>query len=228
TEHDVVSIRSKCVVNSLDAVARKIIQIQENSSLTINPDKMLVVYEDIVNTDPDRLIVKSSSSVYDTLANASLIFHNDASQPVWGTVEMLTISSWDLSQPVNQKYSWQFFGIPVDEIAANPSFNGAYVRELDEAGTTIYNHWVQLSNNSVLTALKCYELRYESPRVIQFKGKLVNRDFHSGQLVESQGDALYPGQHLFATPYTSAINIREIELGEEMDQTGFLYNTGTF
>lgn len=228
TELDVVSVRSNSVVNTVDAVAKKIIEIKENVSLTINADKMLVVSETINNTVPERLIIKSSASAEDTLANGTLIYHNDVSNPVWATVEMFTISSWDLTRPVNQKYSWQFFGIPIEPIQANPTFSGAYVRELDEAGTSIQTHWVQLTNNSELIPFKGYELCYETPRVISFKGKLVNRDFHSGQLVKSQGEAIFPGQHLFANPYTAAIDIRDIEMGEEMDQTVFLYNTGSF
>lgn len=46
-------------------------------------------------------------------------------------------------------------------------------------------------------------------------------------MVKSTG-VLYPGQHLLANPYTAAIDVRQITFGSDMEQTVYMYNTGTF
>ena len=40
--------------------------------------------------------------------------------------------------------------------------------------------------------------------------------------------ALYPDQHVFANPYTAAIDIRQLTFGTGTQATVYLYNTGTF
>jgi hypothetical protein len=97
-----------------------------------------------------------------------------------------------------------------------------------ETGTTISNHWQLLNNNSVLQPFICYELCQVAPKMYQFKGQLINKNFNSGKLAVTSATALYPGQHLFANPYTAAIDIRQIEFGTSMDAVVYLYNTGKF
>jgi hypothetical protein len=40
--------------------------------------------------------------------------------------------------------------------------------------------------------------------------------------------ALYPGQHVYANPYTAAIDIRQLTFGLDAEATVYLYNTGTY
>jgi hypothetical protein len=48
-------------------------------------------------------------------------------------VEIYFITSWNLVNPGGSTYKWQFFGIPVRTMTtASPTFDGAYVRELNE------------------------------------------------------------------------------------------------
>jgi len=160
-------------------------------------------------------------------ANGSLIFNNAQNFPVYATVQMYSMATWDLTQTVGSKYNWQYFGIPLTAIQATPTFNGAYVRAYFESGTTMANHWQELENTSVLQPFVGYELCQQYPKTYTMAGQLVNSDFHSGTLAVTSG-AIYPGQHLLANPYTAAINIRNIDFGPDMDATVYLYNTGTF
>ena len=223
TVDDIVTIRTATQVTTTNAVCKKILVIESDASLTVNAGSQLVVSETITNTDANRLIVKSSSSE----PNGSLFFQNTSANPVYATVEMFSKSNYDLSRPANNRYNWQFFGIPVEAIPANPTFYGAYVRIRMENGTDNTKHWVSLTNSSQVTPFLGYQICYATPRKVWFSGKLVNRDYNSGQLAKTTG-ALYPGQHLLANPYTAAIDIKKIEFGSDMEKTVYLYNTGSF
>ncbi|HLP06011.1 MAG TPA: T9SS type A sorting domain-containing protein [Paludibacter sp.] len=193
--------------------------------LLIPAGKGLVV-NNTITTDgnPDRIYIYSSST---GTANGSLIFHNPENYPVSATVEMYSKAHWDLNQPVNHKYSWQYFGIPVKSIKTNPVFYGSYVRKWYESGDSITNHWKQLQNDSVLHPFLGYEICQAAPKTIVFKGELVNQDFSSGQMAITS-TALFPGQHIFANPYTGAIDIRQLGFGSGTEASVYLYNTGTY
>ncbi len=192
--------------------------------LFIPAGKGLIVNNTITtDSDVNRIYIQSS----DSIANGSLIFHNADSIPVFATVEMYSKAFWNLSFASGNQYKWQFFGIPLRSVVANPTFYGSYVRRLDETGTTSSNHWIQLGNASVLTSFLGYELVQQFPSTIVFQGKLENGDFNSGQLVITP-NAVYPGQYLFANPYTAAIDIRQLNFGTQTEATVYLYNTGSF
>ncbi len=192
--------------------------------LIIPANLTLIVNNSIQSgTNPDKVLVMAST----TLANGSIIFRNTQSLPVYGTVQMYSIASWNKLNPINQKYNWQFFGIPLESSPTLPTFYGAYVRELIESDNDTTTHWRSLTNESVLQPFIGYELCQESPKFYTFKGKLVNSNYNSGQFVKTVG-ALYPGQHLFANPYTAAMDIRQIEFGSGVEATAYLYATGTF
>lgn len=223
TVNDIVTIRTATQVAITNAVCKKILAIESGASLTVNAGSQLIVSETINNTDVNRLIVRASSSE----PNGSLIFQNTSANPVSATVEMFSKSNYDLTRPANDRYNWQFFGIPVEAIPANPTFYGAYVRIRMENGTDNTKHWVSLTNSSQVTPFLGYQICYATPRKVWFSGELVNRDYNSGQLPRTTG-ALYPGQHLLANPYTAAIDIQKIEFGSDMEKTVYLYNTGSF
>lgn len=175
------------------------------------------------NNNVNTIYVESSS----TLPTGTLIFNNAQNYPVYATVDMYSPASWDLSRPVNQKYNWQYFGIPLRSVVAVPTLTSSYVRRYLETGTTISNHWQQLSDESVLYPFYTYELCQKAPKTYTFKGQLVNSNFASGQLAKTIG-AIYPGQHLFANPYTAGMDIRQIQFGSDMEASVYMYHTGTF
>lgn len=161
------------------------------------------------------------------LPNGSLIFPNATG--VNGTVEMYSKSTINTSGPTDYQYFWQYFGVPVTTVIAEPTLYGAYVRRANEAGdendATYY--WTELTNADPLNKFIGHEICQTAPTVYTFKGQLVNTDFDSG-LLALTSTAKYPGQHLFANSYTAAIDIKKIELGTDMEQSVFLYNTGSY
>ena len=205
--------------------------------LVLNPGTRLIIPIDatlnvkgkiINNAGTSGLVIKASST--GAVPNGTLIFHNDPihDPTVPATVEMYTKASF-----VNGSYRWQFFGIPLKSVQANPTFSGSYVREMHEdvIGTT--GHWVQLQNESVLTSFTGYEITQQENKVISFEGVLENADYGPLQLSYTS-DATYKGQHLIGNPYMAAINIRNTEIpanslvfGDGMDKTVYLYNTGS-
>jgi hypothetical protein len=198
--------------------------LKQGGSTTINSGKALVVLNNIDNqAGAAALTVKAS----ETLASGSLIFHNNENNPVQATVEFYSKASFDLEHDPGDRFHWQFFGIPFRTVTAGPTFNNAYIRKKIESGTTTANHWLELNSGSVLTSFTGYQICQENPKFYTITGTLENSSFNSGQLAKTPS-ALYPGQHLFANPYTASIDIRAIEFGSDIEETVYLYNTGTY
>jgi hypothetical protein len=195
----------------------------------IIPANMGLVVNNTIKTDGvvDRIYIKSST----TVANGSLLFiHPELNSSVNASVEMYSMASWSLTPAdsiAQTRYKWQYFGIPLDSIVAHPTFDGSYVRGWHESGTTISNHWISLSNDSVLRPFYGYEICQAAPTTYVFQGTLVNSNFSSGQLAFTSG-ALYPGENIFANPYTAAIDVRQLTFGTQMEYTVYLYNTGSY
>jgi len=212
-----------------DLMIEQLLTICAGCQLIIPVEKLIEVKGKIINNaGVSGLVIKSSPT--GTELNGSLIFHNTVNQDpeVPATVEMYTKASL-----VNGSYRWQFFGIPLKSIIANPTFSGSYVREMHENSTTVAGHWVQLQNESQMTSFTGYEITQEVPKTIRFEGVLENRNYNSAEL-SSTLEATYKGQHLIANPYTSAINIKNTEMiansltfGDGMEKTVYLYNTGS-
>ena len=172
------------------------------------------------NNNPNLVYIQSSSSG----PGGSLIFHNPVGSPVQATVEMYSLASWNLTNGINGKYKWQFFGIPVRSIAtASSAFDGAYVRELHENDVPV--HWLQLSNSSGLTSFHGYEITQQAGKTYIFQGALENSDYSATEPYTAV--ASYPGETLIGNSYTAAIDITKIIFGSQMLATVYLYNTGT-
>ena len=195
-----------------------------NKRLVIPANKSLTVNNTITTNGSDSLIYIASNS---TDPNGSLIFHNGSGAPVHATVEMYSKAFYDELGATNQKYHWQYFGIPISQVTASPTFDNSYVRSWDETGDAITNHWISLTNSSVLQPFMGYEITQKAATTIIFSGQLVNTDFNSGPLSVTP-TALFPGQHIYANPYTAAIDIRQLTFGAQTEATVYLYNTGTY
>ena len=176
-------------------------------SLVIPVKKILTVNSSITTSnDPNQIYIQSNSSG----ATGTLIFHNPPASPVMATVEMYSLATWNLINPVGSKYKWQFFGIPVRSlVTASPTFDGAYVRELHEDDSPA--HWDQLNNASGLTSFHGYEITQAAAKVYVIQGQLENSDYVA-TLPYTSGKS-YPGQSLIGNPYTAAINITKIVFG---------------
>lgn len=216
---------------------------KSTKALVIPPAKCLTVNGKITTNG-----VSSPGSIYiqaypdGTQQNGSLIFPNETNK-VYGTVEMYSkahsIAAPGIQYPAGTgpyyRFSWQYFGIPINTINADPTFYGSYVRKWDETGKTISTHWVQLGNSDQLSPFIGYEITQDVPvgKLIVFQGQLINTPYVSASLARSPGGvggALFPGQYVFANPYTAAIDIKKFisRLGLDTDGYVYLYSTGSY
>jgi hypothetical protein len=86
-----------------------------------------------------------------------------------------------------------------------------------------------LNTSSTLSPFVGYEICQSSPKIYSFSGNLISDDFSQTNLAYTSS-ALYPGQHIFANPYTAAIDIRMLDtaFGNNIEQAVYLYNSGSF
>jgi hypothetical protein len=175
---------------------------------------------------------------------AGLLVKSSAVQPTgtltWktgnpvGSVEMYSKASWDLSKPVNNKYKWQYMGIPVKSISYSSTFSNCYLREWDESVEVYENVWARRNDGSSLqkgygntiSNTKGYELVQQFPKIYTFSGILEHDNFV--RTLTYSPNAYFKGQHVFGNPYTAAIDIRTIDFGENTEQTVYQYNCGTY
>jgi len=198
--------------------------IEQGVVFTIYPGNELTVIGSITNNaGTSGLVIKASP--IDGISNGTLIFNNSQKDSVPATVEMYSKASWDKTQGSGSVYKWQYFGIPVRSVIANPTFAGSYVRKSYESGNTSATRWVQLQNDSMLTSFTGYEIVQEKPTIYTFTGILENQDF-TKKFSYTDG-ATYKGQHLIVNPYTAAINISELKFGSSMEASVYFYNTGS-
>ena len=229
-EYATVANYGTAAVNDLQLDADRTIGSLINATsqkLIIPAAKALTVNNTITISDSQNANLIQIKSGGSSTSEGTLIFHNASSSPVYGTVEMYSKAWIDPNGATNQKYYWQYFGLPFQSLQAEPSFYNAYVRRWDETGTTIQNHWVQLENSDILQSFLGYEICQPSVTTYSWQGILENRDFTSGELAYTSS-ALYPGQHIFGNSYTAAIDITQITFGSNMEATVYLYNTGSY
>jgi hypothetical protein len=195
---------------------------QTTKSLIIPTGKTLTVNNTITtDNNADRIYIQADDGVI----NGSLIFYSNST--VYGTMEMYSKAYIDAaSTAVNSKYKWQYFGIPVESVVAEPTFYGSYVRKWVETGQDSTTHWVSLTNQSVLEAFKGYEITQPSAKKLYFQGKLNNQDYTTPTLSYTS-TVDYPGQHVLANSYSAALNIARITFGSDVTPIVYLYNTGS-
>jgi hypothetical protein len=207
-----------------DAIAPKL-TISAASSLNIAGGALVGQFKNLGTVD--ALVVKANANQ----PNGSLTWKTGNPS---GTVEMYSKASWDLTKPVNNKYKWQFMGIPVKSTSFSTTFSNCYLREWDETVISYDDIWarkndgtsLQKAPGQVLTNNKGYELVQQFPKIYTFKGVLQHDDFV--QALSYSPTAYFKGQHIFGNPYTAAIDIRSIEFGENTEHSVYQYNCGTY
>jgi hypothetical protein len=202
-----------------------------SKQLIIPPAKCLTANGAIItNGNANKIYIQAWPD--GTQQNGSLIFHNDVSSPVYASVEMHSKATRDPSgvyDPVTNKtyyYSWQYFGIPLRSVVADPAFYGSYVRRNDEASTNTLGKWIPLANSDVLSSFTGYEITQDAPTTFVFQGALENGD--KSIVLPYTSTAYDPGQTILANPYTAAIDVRQLVFGANTEKTVYLYNTGSF
>lgn len=206
---------------SNDFVVDHLLTINSGKLLTIPTAKKLNVLGTITNNAGiSGLVIKSASNT----PNGTLIFHNTVDNPVYATVEMYSKAYYDINGPAGYKYKWQYFGIPLRSVSADPTFTGSYVRKYNESGVTYAASWISLNNTSSLTSLTGYEITQTSPKIIYFKGILENRDLN--RTLSYTLGSYFQGQHIITNPYAAAIDIKQLNFTNTIE-TISIYNTGS-
>jgi len=206
---------------SNDFVVDHLLTVNSGKFLTIPTAIKLNVLGTITNNaGASGLVIKSASNA----ANGTLIFHNTVDNPVLATVEMYSKAFYDSNGPVGSKYKWQYFGIPVRSLNADPTFYGSHLRQYNEPAPTSEGSWVTLNNSSILTSFNGYEMTQTSPKTIYFQGILENADMNYN--LTHNADSWYKGQHIISNPYTAALDISKLNF-TNMEAAIYLYNTGS-
>ena len=242
------------VVNIPTAVCNNL-SIADGASLTVNPGQLLTVGGTITGAGTaaaaGKIRVKAASD--GTTPNGSLIINCTANSTsgtpnsIFGTVEFYTkawkddnAATWTdniQGSPTNgvtfnTKYKWQFFGVPVKEVVANPSFYGSFLRKYrEDLNSTTTAKWEVLNNASVLKAFEGYEITQAAAKMIEIAGELqfCDKTLTLTRLAPVATDNIRfgLGQNIFGNSYTAAIKISEMTIPATVDQTVYLYNTGS-
>ncbi len=214
--------QNRTIGNLINATTKSLI-IPAGKSLKVNSSIQTGGFD-------DRIVIKTRTAATPTVASGSLIFQN--AYKVHATVEMYTKAYQGpvvtLSDGTKYSYNWQFFGIPLTQVVADPTFAGSYVRIYNESQQGARTKWTQLTNSSILYPFKGYEITQKDSTIIYFTGELVNNST-TIQLPYTTDPLVYEqGQHILSNPYTAAIDVRKLIFGNNTENTAYLYNTGSF
>lgn len=270
--HDYLYINNQLTINAdknFEIVADKYVQVrgltQNNGGaggLTIRSRTLNEPYPDGITLDDtqkadyvvqfDKLFEKGSSV---PRPNATFIYSNGhgsiSNTAVPATVEMHSPAKYDPDGPDGYKYSWQYFTVPVDNIAPFPTFEGSWIRRWDPSGTNrdaskgtpywLYVNWEYPDPEvDYLHAMRGYEITQREEKIIPIAGNLINQDM-SLKLDYYTYDSNLPGsedwddeqfamngQYVIGNPFTAAIDINKLEFGDNLQKTVYIYNTGSY
>lgn len=155
-------------------------------------------------------------------------------------------------QTFSTSYSWQFFGVPV-EIVGTTAANGFskhtttapnnsyWISEYSEsrnATDRFYDKWIPQGAGDALIAFSGYEITQNAPDKYSITGKLVFGDQSvavTRKAAEVTGSSSTDpnvrryglGQNIIGNSYTSAIDVQAITFDSDLEQTVYIYNTGS-
>ncbi|MGC3979521.1 MAG: tandem-95 repeat protein [Paludibacteraceae bacterium] len=239
---------------------------ESDKALVIPPGTGVVVtgstitgYSDVNN--PNRLVIEADGdATAGYTPNGSFIVSNvnPCSYTIYGTVQLYAKGykgseySWEDNidgSPTKGtifkgSYHWQFFGVPVESIKANPTFAGSFLRKYNEkknATDSYYNKWETLNNDSELTDFTGYSITQDAAKIIEIKGALTLCDktltltHQAPEVAGSGGSNEYNkryglGQNVFGNSFTAALPVNNIEfpIDGSVEKTVYLYNTASF
>ncbi len=215
----------KVTTNQDNIYVKNNLTINQGKSFEISAEKFVKVDGETNNSNGVHgLIIKSEKEK----ANATFIFKQNNSTKIEATVEMYSKSSME-GKPANE-YVWQYFGIPVTRVQADLVFSGSYVREWNIKGnnTDLENfYWKELKNGDIMAPFNGYEVSNPEDKTVIFRGELVKED-KSFLLPHYSSAVEYDGQYILSNPYTASIKIDNLQFGDDMDKTVYLYNTGSY
>lgn len=159
-------------------------------------------------------------------------------------------TSPDKGKDVWAEFDWQYIGIPVKEVKKSPVFQGAKVRLYDEKKNDpnhYYQKWINVMPTDNMTAFKGYEIAPVldgSDGVRQIQGELnfcnqeiaLTRQAAVVTAVKGANDNAKRyglGYNIVGNSFMAGVDIKSIKLasgetGVDMDNTVYIYTTGSW
>ncbi|WP_455523681.1 T9SS type A sorting domain-containing protein [Porphyromonas endodontalis] len=128
-----------------------------------------------------------------------------------------------------QHAKWQYFGTPIVGGSVEKAFpSSAIVRKYNQSKNDEYDEkWVATRPTDILTPFHGYEVTQPVPATYIFRGKLNLEAPNNLEVAAKATGVLYGAFNSFANSYTASYNIPSIGFGAGLEQTVFLYNTGS-
>lgn len=160
-------------------------------------------------------------------------------------------TSPDFGKDLYAEFDWQYIGIPVKEVKKSPVFKGAKVRLYDEKKNDpkhYYRKWTNVMPTDNMTAFKGYEIAPVldgSNGVRQIQGELnfcnqeiaLTRQAAVVSASKAEGDDNAKryglGYNIVGNSFMAGVDINKIKLesgetGVDMDNTVYIYTTGSW
>ena len=160
-------------------------------------------------------------------------------------------TSPDFGNEIYAEFDWQYIGIPVKEVKKSPVFKGAKVRLYDEKKNDpkhYYRKWTNVMPTDNMTAFKGYEIAPVldgSNGVRQIQGELnfcnqeiaLTRQAAVVSASKAEGDENAKryglGYNIVGNSFMAGVDINKIKLesgetGVDMDNTVYIYTTGSW
>ena len=160
-------------------------------------------------------------------------------------------TSPDFGNEIYAEFDWQYIGIPVKEVKKSPVFKGAKVRLYDEKKNDpkhYYQKWTNVMPTDNMTAFKGYEIAPVldgSNGVRQIQGELnfcnqeiaLTRQAAVVSASKAEGDDNAKryglGYNIVGNSFMAGVDINKIKLesgetGVDMDNTVYIYTTGSW
>ena len=159
-------------------------------------------------------------------------------------------TSPDFGNEVSAEFDWQYIGLPVAETTKNPTFEGMWVRAYDEKlndANHYYRKWTAVKNTDKMKAFMGYEVapvKDGSKGVHKIQGKLnlceqtieLTRQASVVTKVKGANDNAKRyglGYNIVGNSFMAGVDIKSIQLasgedGVEMDNTVYIYTTGSW
>lgn len=128
-----------------------------------------------------------------------------------------------------QHAKWQYFGTPIVGGSVEKAFpSSAIVRKYNQGKHDEYDEkWVATRPTDILTPFHGYEVTQPVPATYIFRGKLNLEAPNDLEVAAKVPGVLYGAFNSFANSYTASYSIPSIVFGVGLEQTVFLYNTGS-
>lgn len=159
-------------------------------------------------------------------------------------------TSPDFGKDVYAEFDWQYIGIPVKEVKKSPVFQGAKVRLYDEKKNDskhYYQKWNEVMPEDNMTAFKGYEIApvldgSDGVRQIQGELNLCNQEITltrqadivtKSTAADDNAKRYGLGYNIVGNSFMAGVDIKNIKLasgetGVEMDNTVYIYTTGSW